>query len=408
MSKISSRVGAEIRKLWADGKGKTLIAIALGWAVLNGTRMIYPVLLPYFTEEFGFSLATGGLLITTIWLAYAIGQVPGGILADRYGERKTLTGSVALVTISLVFVLFAPTTIVLFTATAAFGLGYSQYPIARITALSDIYPEQIGRALGITMASGDLGQTILPPVASVLAVAVAWQLGLGFVLPFLCIAAVVIWIILEKHEPVDAATTDSSHNGIRYVTGKLRDPTLVVVWVIMFLFIFVWQTFSAFYPTYLIEMKSFSPTMAGLMLGLFFAVGVIAKPAAGAAYDRVGIRVSLPLVLIAAIVGLGALPFVNGVVPILGVTVLVSTMLGSGAITQSYLADTIPQEIQGTGLGVVRSSSSMIGAAGPVVFGVIAEAGYFDQGYLLLAAIIALITFTTLLLPKKAGPRFGT
>jgi len=401
MNELSSRVGAEVRNLWADGKGKTLIAIALGWALLNGTRMIYPILLPYFTEEFGLSLATGGLLITIIWLAYAVGQVPGGVLADRYGERKMLTASVTLVIVSLFFVLFAPTALVLFLATAAFGLAYSQYPIARITALSDLYPEQIGRALGLTMASGDVGQTILPPIASVLAVAAAWQLGLGFVLPFLCIAAAIIWITLEKHRPVEVVTTDQSDNGIRFVIGKLRNPTLGVMWVIMFLFIFVWQTFSAFYPTYLVEMKGFSTTTAGLIFGLFFAFGVVAKPAAGAAYDRVGIRVSLPFVLVGAIVGLGALPFVDGVVPILAVTVLVSTMLGSGAITQSYLADTIPSEIQGTGLGVVRSSSSMVGAAGPVVFGAIAEMGYFDQGYLLLAAIVALVTFTTLLLPKK-------
>jgi MFS family permease len=363
--------------------------------------MIYPVLLPYFNNEFGLSLATGGLLVTIIWLSYAFGQVPGGVLADKYGERKMLTVSVVLVIISLVFVLFASTVGVLFAATAAFGLAYSQYPIARITALSDLYPERIGRALGLTMASGDIGQTILPPIASVIAVAAAWQFGLGFVLPFLCLAAVVIWITLDKYDPAGMADSEPTDNGFRYVIGKLREPTLAVMWVIMFLFIFVWQTFSAFYPTYLVEIKGFSTTTAGLIFGLFFAFGVIAKPAAGVAYDKIGIRISLPLILLGSIVGLGALPFVDGTIPILCVTILVSTMLGSGAITQSYLADTIPTEIQGSGLGMIRSSSSMIGASGPVVFGIIAERGYFDQGYLLLAALVATVTLISLLLPKQ-------
>lgn len=401
MDSYFSTFCTEVRMIWTNGRGRTLVAIAIGWGLLNGIRMIYPILLPYFSEEFGLSLTMAGFLITVIWLAYAVGQVPGGIFADRYGERKVLTASVLLVIISIILVLLAPTTFVLFGATMVFGLGLSQYPIARITAISNLYPERIGRALGITMASGDIGQTVFPPIASVLAVVVAWQLGLAFVLPLLCIAAVIIWITLNEHDPTLAVDSESPSNGILDAIGSLRDPILFVMWVIMFLFVFVWQTFSAFYPIYLVEIKGFSTTMAGLIFGMFFAFGVVAKPAAGVAYDRVGIRVSLPLVLIGAIIGLGALPFADGIASMLVVTVLISTMLGSGAITQSYLADTIPSKIQGTGLGVLRSSSSMIGAAGPVVFGLIAEIGYFNEGYILLAAIVAVVTFISLLLPKK-------
>ncbi|MXV60990.1 MFS transporter [Natronorubrum sp. JWXQ-INN-674] len=394
------RVRREVSGLWAGGTGKTLIAIALGWGLLNGTRMIYPVLLPYFSEDFGLTLTTAGLLVTIIWLGYAVGQVPGGVLADRHGERKVLTASVTLVVVGVGCVLLAPTAVVLFAATALVGLGLSQYPIARITALSDLYPDRIGRALGVTMASGDIGQTILPPVASALAVAVAWQLGLGFVLPLLCVTAIVIWLVLPRHEPADSAVDTLSVESIRYVLGELRTPAMGTMAVILFLFIFVWQTFSAFYPTYLVNVKGFSTTTAGGLFGLFFAVGVVAKPLAGAAYDRIGLRGSLPLVLAGSIVGLAALPFAEGFWPIVGITVLISTMLGSGAITQSYLADTIPPDIQGTGLGVIRSSAAILGAGGPVFFGAVAERGYFDEGYLLLAVLVGVVTLLTLRMPR--------
>jgi MFS transporter, ACS family, hexuronate transporter len=398
MSRLDS-VRREVAGLWADGAGKTLLAIALGWGLLNGTRMIYPVLLPYFSAEFDLTLATAGLLVTIIWLAYAVGQVPGGIFADRHGERTVLTVSVSLVVAGVSLVLLAPTAATLFGATALVGLGLSQYPIARITALSELYPERIGRALGVTMAAGDIGQTVLPPIASVLAVAVAWRLGLGFVLPVLCLTAVVIWLTLPSPDPVDEA--DDSSESLRYVLGELRSPGLVIMGVILFLFIFVWQTFSAFYPTYLVEQKGLSSTLAGGLFGLFFAVGVVAKPLSGLAYDRIGLRGSLPIVLGGSIVGLALLPFVDSVGGLVGVTILISTMLGSGAITQSYLAEIIPAEIQGTGLGAVRSSASILGATGPVVFGVIAERGFFDAGYLLLAAIIGLGTLLTLRVPRE-------
>ncbi|MDG5759806.1 MFS transporter [Natronococcus sp. A-GB1] len=400
MSRLDS-IRRELVGLWAGGTGKTLLAIALGWGLLNGTRMIYPVLLPYFSAEFDLTLSTAGLLVTLIWLGYAIGQVPGGMLADRHGERSVLTASVSMVVVGVTVVLLSPTAATLFGATALVGLGLSQYPIARITALSDLYPDRIGRALGVTMAAGDIGQTVLPPIASVLAVAVAWRLGLGFVLPLLCITAVVIWLTLPAPDPDLEDGNDGSSESLRYVIGELRSPVLAIIGVILFLFIFVWQTFSAFYPTYLVEQKGLSSTMAGGLFGLFFAVGVVVKPVAGVAYDRIGLRGSLPLVLLGSIVGLALLPFVDGLVGLVFVTVLSSTMLGSGAITQSYLAEIIPPEIQGTGLGVVRSSASVLGASGPLVFGVVAERGYFDAGYLLLALIIALGTLLTLRMPRE-------
>lgn len=130
-----------------------------------------------------------------------------------------------------------------------------------------------------------------------------------------------------------------SDASIREVIVELRSPTVAIMGVMLFLFIFVGQTFSAFYPTYLVDEKGLSPTVAGTLFGLFFAVGGVAKPLAGAAYDRIGIHGSLPLVLDGSIVGPALLPFVNGIAALVGVTALISTMLGSGAITQSYLAE---------------------------------------------------------------------
>jgi len=57
-------------------------------------------------------------------------------------------------------------------------------------------------------------------------------------------------------------------------------------------------------------------------------------------------------------------------------------------------------DIQGTGTGLIRSSAAMLGASGPVVFGVIAERDYFNEGYLLLAILMGLITLHALRIPR--------
>jgi len=392
----------EIDALWAGGKGKKLLAIALGWGLLNGIRMIYPVLLPSLSESFGLTLTTAGLLVTLIWITYALGQVPGGVLADRYGERTILTAGVVIVAVAVLLTVLASTTWSLFAATGLIGVGLSLYPVARITVLSELYPDRLGRVLGITMATGDTGQTVLPLVAGVL-IGLTWHVGLVFVVPLLIIVAITIRRVLPPTVSSDTANTELSARRATYVLRKLYRPTLVITAIVLFLYIGVLQTFSAFYPTYLINEKGFSSTTASALFSLFFAFGIVAKPLAGIAYDVIGIRRSLPIVLSGASIGFSLLPFLDRFWLLAVDTVLISTMLGSGAITQSYLSETIPPEIEGTGLGAVRSSASLLASMGPVLFGAIAERGFFDEGYVSLALLMGVGTVLTLRLPGEGN-----
>ena len=398
--KVGAVLGREAKALWSGGRGTSLVAIATAWGLLVGTRMIYPIVLPYLQTTYGLSLTVAGLLVTVLWLCGAMGQLPGGVLADRYDERTIMAVSAVTVSVALLFVVTAPTTFVLFAATALWGAGHSLYPVARITLLSNLYADRLGSALGVTMATGDIGQTVLPPIAAVLAVAIAWQAGLGFVVPLLIVAATLIVVTIPAGEPTDAPSNARSLRDALGVFAEMRRPAMGFMTIILFLYIFIWQSFTAFYPTYLISVKGLSPSVASVIFGFFFAVGVVVKPVAGAAYDRIGMRASLVGVLVPPVVGFALLPVVDGVWLLLGLTALVSTMLGSGAITQSYLAESFSEEMQGTGLGVVRTTTATLGAGGPVVFGVVADYGYFDEGYLALAAIMAAVILLTLRMPR--------
>lgn len=398
MSAIRS-VGQSVSTLWGQGRGRILVVIASGWGLLVGTRMAYPVLLPYLRETYGLSLSVAGLLVTILWLGSALGQLPGGILADRYSERRLMAAGLLIVASALSIVVLTGSAAVVFLGTGLVGIGLSLYPIARITVLTDLYPDSIGSALGVTMASGDIGQTVLPPAAGFLAAAVAWELGLGVVIPLFLLVAGLIWLVVPT-------ATDDDEAGLSLTEAKaglmrLDTGTMTLVTVVLFVYILIWQSFTGFYPTYLVEIKELSPSVAGTVFALFFGIGVVVKPVSGAAYDRIGMRGSLLAVLIGPIVGLGALPFVEGFWPLVGLTILVSTMLGSGAITQSYLADTLPETIRGTGLGIIRTIAASLGAGGPVLFGILADNGLFDEGYLILAVLMVLLVVLTTRLPTS-------
>ncbi|SDY35039.1 MFS transporter [Halobellus clavatus] len=398
---FAASVTQEARALVGDGKGRSLATIAGTWGVLLGTRMIYPVLLPYFRESYGLSLTVAGLLVTILWLGSALGQLPGGILADRYSERSMMVAGALVVAFAIGALVLSPTALALFAATALIGVGQSLYPIARITMLADIYPDRIGSALGATMATGDLGQTVFPPIASVLAAAIAWQAGIGFVAPLLVVGAVALWAALPAQADTDGGIDTLSMDTARHVLAELSRENVVFIAFILFLYILIWQAFTGLYPTYLVEEKGLASSTASLLFSLFFAVGVVVKPVAGATYDRVGLRWSLVAVLSGPVVGFAVLPLVEGFAALIAVTVVVSPMLGSGAITQSYFSDAFSEEIRGTGLGVVRTATATLGAAGPVLFGLLADRGYFDEGYWLLSGVVLVVVLLTLRLPSE-------
>ena len=371
-----------------------LLAVAFGWFLSISVRMIYPALLPFLRDAYGLSLTAAGLLLTVLWMAYAAGQLPGGILADWAGERLVLVASSALAAAMLSLVVLADSTAVLFGATALFGLGTALYGVSRFTVLERIYPDQLGTATGVTMAAGDVGNSLMPPAAGFVAAAIAWQVGFGFAVPLFAVAAGLLWTTL----PARSGSRPSLRGSIDLgdVRSTLSGPIVFRGTVLLVLWGVVIQAFIGFYPTYLLDEKGLSSAAATLLFGFFFALGILMKPIAGRAYDGVGVRTPVLVITLTAGVALATLPFVDGLVPLLLVTVLAGSLLGFETIMIADLTGRLPAGTRGTNLGALRTVYIALGAASPVVFGAIADRGFFDEAFLGTAAIAGVVALVVL------------
>ncbi|MGZ0745588.1 MFS transporter [Haloparvum sp. AD34] len=415
-------------ELWRGGRGPVLVAVATGWFLSLGVRMMYPAVLPHLRVAFGLDLTTAGLLISGLWAAYALGQLPGGMLDDHVDEGRVLVVSSVVSAVLLAAVVAAGSVALVFGATLAFGFATALYGVARFTLLSELYPDHDGTAIGLTMAAGDLGNSVLPPAAGLLAVAVAWQAGIAVAVPLFLVAAVGLHLLVSNGNVRDggdgsggSADPDGADDpdgedppgsdgpaGLRETVSRLERafrsrPVLLVV-AIQTLGYAVWQSFTAFYPTYLVEAKGIAPTTATALFGGFFALGILVKPLAGSAYDEYGLGRSLPVLLVGITVALFLLPFVDGFAAVVGVTALASSVLGYGTVTLTFLTDALPKTVQGTGLGALRTGYMGVGAVGPTVVGALADAGFFDEAFLLLGCIAAGMLGLCLLVPPGVTP----
>lgn len=393
------RLRAVARDLWSDGRGWVLVGVAGGWFLSLGVRLVYPALLPYVREAFGFDLTVAGLLLTVLWAAYGLGQFPGGIIGDRLGEGNALVVSTLVSGTMIAVVAVSNTPLVLFLATALFGFSTALFGPARFTILAGIYDERDGTAIGLTLSAGEAGNAILPVAAGVLAAAASWRLGFGVTVPLFFLMALVLFRVVPDRVNRGSVVDDLSISTLRYVARGIAERSILIVTGVHVLLFFVYQGFTGFYPTYLVEMKGLSTGIAAALFGLFFASGVLVQPIAGAGGDRFGTRPTLYAVVAVTTIALAALPFVEGVPGIVLVTVVASTLVGVTPLTQTFLVNALPDDMKGSGLGLLRTGQIALGATGPLVVGAVADLGYFDGAFLGLAAVAGAGIVLTALVP---------
>ncbi|MEF8855569.1 MAG: MFS transporter, partial [Haloarculaceae archaeon] len=154
---------------------------ALGSAVAAnfgqfGARVALSPFVLAIAATFESSRGVVGLVLTGMWASYALSQFPGGVLADRYGERRIVLVALGGATVGSVLVAASPSLPVFALAAVLLGSGAGLY-FAAGTALLDRRFENTGRAFSVHSAGGPLAGLVVPVGAAWVAARVSWRAG---------------------------------------------------------------------------------------------------------------------------------------------------------------------------------------------------------------------------------------
>ncbi len=387
--------------LRGDGRGWVLLAVAVGWVFILGGRFLVPALLPQVKDAFGLGNTGGGVAVTIIWATYGLTQSPAGLLTDRLGERRLLTGSLVLSAASVVVLGIAPIFLAFLVGCAAFGFATGLYGPARGTVLSRTFAGTDNAAIGATLAAGSLGSAVLPFLAGALVDSLGWRWVVGTLAPPLAVAAGFAWWAVPTHRAVDDDET-SSRDQLRDVAGAVRSRGVALASIGGTLMVFGFQALSAFYVTYLVEIRDFDQRVAAGMLALVFVGGAVAQIGSGVVADRMGASGVLATTSAVSAVVVGAIPFVHGVLPIAVLSVVVGTRLGIAPVTNAYIIAVLPDAVTGSTWGSLRTAMFLVSATGSTFVGLMADSGLFDEAFLALAAVTGVAAVTYALLPTRA------
>ena len=385
-------LGSNLQNFKNDKRSKVLVSVAFGWFLVLGMRLVMPVILPGVILEYNLSLTAAGGAITIMWIAYSVVQFPAGIFSDNFGERKILTLSILIGALGIILFSFSSSFNFFIFASIVFGLGSGLFGTPRVTSLSKIYPENDGTVLGFTFSAGNFGSAVLPFIAGILATYFGWRFGFIFCIPLFIIAIFLLWN--SPFKPPSSSTWGryDLYKNVKLLIEGLSKKDVLLVSSATLLSVFTFQGFTSFFPLFLITMKGTSTTMATTIFSVFFITGALSQPISGIISDRYGERRLLLYLAALHALCLLSLPFINGTIPLILLSILLGTRAGLAPVNNAYLASSIPSKVQGSGLGFLRSIFIGIGAFASFMVGVIADNYSFDLAFLFLGGLFFIAT----------------
>ena len=168
----------------------------LTWTLSYMDRMVMTVAIPYIAKEFELTPVSMGIVMSAFFAGYALFQVPGGMLADKFGARKTMITPLLVVyvtasngTLQALSTSYCP---------SSFGIGEASFPGGSWKTLSNWFPKkERATANGIMMSSNALGPAIAPLFVVGVMTVFGWRsVFLFLVIPGIIIAAL-LWYIGE-------------------------------------------------------------------------------------------------------------------------------------------------------------------------------------------------------------------
>ena len=265
-------------------------------------RVVISVAAPSIQEEFGFSAITLGWIFSAFQLSYALFQIPGGWLGDRFGPRRVLSGIVIWWSTFTAATALTGSAASMIAVRFLFGMGEAgAFPNATRSLSRWMLPSERGWAQGITHAGARLGAAVTPVMVVAMIAAWGWRAPF-FVFALVGVAWAAFWFWYYRDTPREHGSVneeelqliEESLGGGKSRAKKsvpwnaiLRSRQMWLLSAMYFCYAYGISIFLTWFPKYLNEGRGFSLTQMGIFASLPLMAGVIGDMAGGAVSDRI-------------------------------------------------------------------------------------------------------------------------
>ncbi|MGD0968318.1 MAG: MFS transporter [Candidatus Aquilonibacter sp.] len=381
-------------------------------------RSAISVTAPAMIKEFHFNKATMGLVFSAFATTYALLQIIGGSLGDRFGPRAVLSFLMAMWSVFTVATGAAVNFFTLFTARLLFGLGEAGgFPVST-RALSSWFPKDMrGSLQGILHACSRTGGAVSPIiVVAIVAWTGSWRYAF-FILGVLGVAWAVAFYLMYRNSPTDVPAVNKQELDYIRGTASLRPdasqqqtiPWRQIlassdVWLLTlayFAYGYTFWIYITWLPTYLTDARHISFSGLALAVTVPLAGGVPGDLVGGWLSDYIYRRTGdLNLARRTLIAGafIGTVVFIVPAIFVANVGLAIillafAMFMLECAVSNCWAVamDLGGQNFCGTISGIMNTGFGVAGILSPLVFGILVDrTGSWLAGFMIGSALLIL------------------
>jgi sugar phosphate permease len=411
-----------------------LLLISVMYMITYMDRSGLSIAAPFMAREFGFSETTIGVVFSVFLWAYAIGQIPAGWFADRFGPRLVLLIIVPFWSIMTAMTALATGVVSLSAIRFVFGLAEAGAFPSATRGMQLWFPRsERGIVHGVTHSFSRFAIAIVPFVGASIAGAFGWRW-----IFYLFGAAGLLWSFAfyalyrnlpEQHPKVNQAELDC-------IRGRDAESTITAQfdlqrrpkppWKIIFRSANMWYIaagYGCFYygtyfyvtwfPTYLLQYRHLSlksmGTLASLPLWAGMAGDILGGTLTDGIYRRTGnLKFARRIVAAPAMLASGILLIPAALTHDL-ITAIVC-LTGSLFFLELVISPAwaVPMDVggeySGTVSGVMNMAGSLAASVSPIVFGLLVQKGLWTAPFFISAGVLftGALIWTFLIDPEKS------
>lgn len=344
--------------------------------LVNYGRVAFAPLLDAIRADFGVGAAEVGILASLVWVGSALPRIPVGYLLTKVARHRVILGTGALLSAAAAFTAVAPSLSLLRVGAFVIGLSSGAYFVVAVPLVGELYPDAIGRAVGIHGTASQLAAVVAPSVAVAILLRWSWRGTFWLLAAGAAVATVALLTVVRSGGVPDSVAAD------RNFADALAHWRLILVGMAMVGSVgFAWQGVFNFYISYLTGPKALPRGLAGTLLTVAFAAGVPAFFLGGRLADRLP-HVPYVLAIVASFTGtLAALTAVDSVAGLFVVSAVLGYVVHSiFPAIDTFLLDSLPAGSRASAYAVFSGVTLLVEAGGSGAVGLLVDAGFaFDD-----------------------------
>lgn len=376
------------------------------WVVDYVDRVMIAVALPSIGADFELTKTEQGSLITVFALVYLLCQIPGGLLADRFGARRLLVVSLALWSVFTALTGLAWGLVALLVIRALFGVGQGLFPGASFKALSErTTPARRATAAGAMLAASQLGAGLAPLVVAPLLLAFGWRHTFWVTAAAGVAIGLLLWALLPKPLPAALNGSGDPSRPAPPLGSVLRAPS---VWKFAALFCatnMLGYGMITWVPSYLLEARGISLLKTGVYAAIPGLVMTLTIILGGWLFDRYfhdrARLYVIPLLLCTAVL----LVLMLRAETAAGFTLFQTLAMAVAGLSMMGILGmpvrALPPEVIGSGMGVVNVGGQVAGVIAPVLMGWLVDHYSYTAAFGLLIGTTVLGALIAVIVPQR-------